>query len=183
LADSTTAISSVFFREEARVQRPVYYISKILKDAETRYIAAEKLAFALLITARRLRPYFQAHSIHVLTDQPFKQVLAKPDSSGRLVKWSIKLSEFDIHYVPRTVIKGQVLADFLVKMQTPIILPEEMKPSAESYWELRADGSSTAGGSGVGLMLMSLGGARLEYALCLNFPATNNAAEYETIIA
>jgi hypothetical protein len=86
LAVSTTAISSVLFREERDMQKPVYYVSKVLKDTETRYTAAEKLAYALLITVRRLRPYFQAHPIHVLTDQPVKQILAKPGSSGRLEK-------------------------------------------------------------------------------------------------
>jgi hypothetical protein len=86
LAVSTAAVSSVLFREEHGAQRPVYYVSKVLKDAETRYTAAEKLAFALIITAKRLRPYFQAHSIHILTDQPLKQILAKPGNSGRLVK-------------------------------------------------------------------------------------------------
>ena len=177
LAVSTVAISSVLFREERGRQKPVYYVSKVLKDAETRYTAAKKLAYALLITAKRLRPYFQAHSIHVLTDQPLKQILAKPGSSGRLVKWAVELSEYDLHYTPRTAIKGQVLADFLVEMQTPINL-EETKEPEEMHWELRADGSSTTGGSGAGIMLTSPGGAPLEYALRFNFPATNNALRF-----
>ena len=118
----------------------------------------------------------------MLTDQPLKQILTKPGSSGRLVKWAIELSEFDLHYIPRTATKGQVLADFLVEMQTPITL-EEAENSGEAHWELRADGSATTAGSGAGLMLTSPGGARLEYALRFNFPATNNASEYEAIIA
>ncbi|KAK8957152.1 hypothetical protein KSP39_PZI001107 [Platanthera zijinensis] len=108
------AVSSILVREESRRQFPVYYVSHILKDAEARYPILEKLALTLVMSARRLRPYFQAHSIQVVTDQPLKSVLKKPEHSGRLAKWAIELSEFEISYVPRTAIKAQVLADFLV---------------------------------------------------------------------
>jgi hypothetical protein len=64
----------------------VQYVSKSLQDAETRYPKIEKLALALVISARKLRPYFQAHTIIVLTNLPLKQVLQKPETSGRLIK-------------------------------------------------------------------------------------------------
>ena len=88
----------MLIREENRVQKPVYCISKILMGAENRYVKIEKLAYALLIAARKLRHYFQAHPITVLTDQPLKQILQRPDTSGRLLKWSIELSKFHIDY-------------------------------------------------------------------------------------
>ena len=75
----------------------------------------EKLILALVTTARKLRPYFQAHTIEVPTEFPMKQVLHKPETSGRLMKWAIELSEFDIRYKPKTAIKGQVLADFIME--------------------------------------------------------------------
>ena len=75
----------------------------------------EKLVLALVTTARRLRPYFQAHTIEIPTEHPMKQILHKPETSGRLVKWEIELSEFDIRYKPRTTIKGQVLVDFIME--------------------------------------------------------------------
>ena len=75
----------------------------------------EKLVLALVTTARRLRPYFQAHTIEIQTEHPMKQILHKPETSGRLVKWAIKPSEFDIRYKPRTAIKEQVLADFIME--------------------------------------------------------------------
>ncbi|XP_077251717.1 uncharacterized protein LOC143890930 [Tasmannia lanceolata] len=80
--------------------------------------------------ARKLRPYFQAHTIKVLTDQPLKQVLHRPDISGRLVKWAVELSEFDIQYAPRPAIKAQVLADFVTKCTIPqqIADPEAVQP-------------------------------------------------------
>jgi hypothetical protein len=75
----------------------------------------EKLAFALLIASRKLRPYFQAHSIIVLTDDPLRKAMNKPDVARRLVQWSIEMSKFDIDYRPCTAIKAQALADFIAE--------------------------------------------------------------------
>ena len=75
----------------------------------------EKLVLALVTTTRKLRPYFQAHTIEVPTEYPMKQVLHKLETSGRLMKWAIELSEFDIRYKSKTAIKGQVLADFVME--------------------------------------------------------------------
>ncbi|XP_077215904.1 uncharacterized protein LOC143850547 [Tasmannia lanceolata] len=87
--------------------------------AETRYQRVEKLVYALIMAARKLRPYFQAHTIKVLTGQPLRQILHRPDTSGRLVKWAVELGEFDIKYLPRPAIKAQVLADFIAECTTP----------------------------------------------------------------
>ena len=75
----------------------------------------EKLAFALVTVARKLRPYFQAHSVIVLTNHPLRKVMNKPNAVGRLIQWSIELSKFDIDYRPRTAIKAQALADFVAE--------------------------------------------------------------------
>ena len=75
LSISPLTVSVVLIREENRVQKPVYYVSKVLMGAENRYVKIEKIAYALLIAARKLRHYFQVHSITVLTDQPLKQIL------------------------------------------------------------------------------------------------------------
>ncbi|CAL8992712.1 unnamed protein product [Prunus brigantina] len=98
LSISPTAVNSVLIWPKKSAEHPVHYVSKALQDAEVRYPDIEKLAFALVVSARRLRPHFQAHTIHVLTNQPLKQVLQKPETSGRLVKWAIELGEFDIHF-------------------------------------------------------------------------------------
>ena len=74
------------------------------------------------MVARRLRPYFQALIFEISTDQLIKQVLHKPEASGRLVKWAIELNEFDIKFKLRTTIKGQVLANFLAKFT---LIPKE----------------------------------------------------------
>jgi hypothetical protein len=70
LAVSPSAVSSVLVREESGLQKPVYFTSRALHGAEERYPRIEKLAFALITSARRLRPYFQTHAIRVLTEYP-----------------------------------------------------------------------------------------------------------------
>ena len=75
----------------------------------------EKLAFALIIAARKLKPYFQAHTIVVLTDQPLKRAMSSPEAAGRMALWAIELSEFDVQYHPRTAVKGQIVADFIAE--------------------------------------------------------------------
>uniref|UniRef100_A0A2N9GJG2 Reverse transcriptase domain-containing protein n=1 Tax=Fagus sylvatica TaxID=28930 RepID=A0A2N9GJG2_FAGSY len=115
LAISPTAVSSALIREEDRRQLPIYYTSRALRGAEERYPPMEKLAFALVTAARKLRPYFQAHTIVLLTNHPLRKAMNKPDAAGRLIQWSIELSEFDIDYRPRLTIKAQALADFIAE--------------------------------------------------------------------
>ncbi|KAL0449440.1 UNVERIFIED_CONTAM: hypothetical protein Slati_1500400 [Sesamum latifolium] len=98
------------------------------------------MALALVVTARRLRPYFLSHPIGVKTNTPLKQTLGKPDTSGRLVKCAVELSEYDISYLPRTIIKAQALADFISKI-TEMTIEEA---SQDQKGLLHVDGSSTA---------------------------------------
>ncbi|KAM7469188.1 hypothetical protein LguiA_007371 [Lonicera macranthoides] len=81
---SRTAISSALMRNEGGAQPPVYYTSRALHAAELNYLRVEKLAYALLLTSRKLRPYFQAHAVDVLTDQPLRRILDRPEQSGGL---------------------------------------------------------------------------------------------------
>jgi len=111
-AVSEVAISAVLVWEEKGTQSPTYYISKILSRAETRYPYLAKLALALVVAARKLRPYFQCHPIAVVTTFPLRNILHKPELSGRFAKWAVQMSEVDIEYKPRTAIKSKVLADF-----------------------------------------------------------------------
>ncbi|KAL0454619.1 UNVERIFIED_CONTAM: hypothetical protein Slati_0801100 [Sesamum latifolium] len=137
LSAAPQAVSSVLIREEDGKQLPIYYVSKVLNGVEGRYTSIEKMALALVVTARRLRPYFLSHPIGVRTNTPLKQTLGKPDTSGRLVKWAVELSEYDISYLPRTTIKAQALADFVLKM-TEMTIKET---SQDQKWLLHVDGS------------------------------------------
>ena len=79
---SPHAGSSALIRKEGKAQKLVYYTSKSLKGAEGRYLTMEKLEFSLVTTIRKLRPYFQAHIIIVLTDQPLKKAMNKLEATG-----------------------------------------------------------------------------------------------------
>ena len=143
----------------------------------------EKLILALVTVARKLRPYFQAHTIEISTEYPMKQVLHKPETSGRLMKWAIELSEFDIRYKPKTAIKGQVLADLIMEF-TSAKLAEATQPMSDlPIWRLSIDGVVNAQGSGASLILTSPDGIDIEYELRFGFRASNNEAEYEAVIA
>ena len=75
----------------------------------------EKLAFALVTATRKLKPYFQAHTIIVLTDQPLKKAMSSLEATERMALWAIELSEFDVQYLPRTSVKGKIVADFIAE--------------------------------------------------------------------
>ena len=109
LAVSEYAVSGALIREEEKVQWPMYYISKRLVDAETRYLEIKKLALALVIASRKLRLYFHSHTIYILTNYLLRQVLQKSDASGCLLTWAIELSQFNIEFTPRPEIKGASL--------------------------------------------------------------------------
>ena len=107
LAVTDWAVSAVLLRSlSPREQRPVYFINKALADAETRYSRMEQIALALRTTTQKLRPYFQAHPITVLTNPPLRNVLHKPDITRRKLRWTIELSEYGIDYQPRLSLKG-----------------------------------------------------------------------------
>ncbi|CAA7039555.1 unnamed protein product [Microthlaspi erraticum] len=179
IAVSPAAVSGVLVREELNEQRPIFYVSKSLIDAETRYPAMEKLALAIVMSARKLRPYFQSHTIVVMTSQPLRTMLHSPSQSGRLAKWAIELSEYDIEYRTRTCAKAQVLADFMIELA-----PEANNDTTLSkVWTLFVDGASSKQGAGVGIKLTSPTGEVIEQSFRLGFVASNNEAEYEALIA
>nr|GFC63366.1 hypothetical protein [Tanacetum cinerariifolium] len=80
------AISAVLVTERGTAQTPIYFISRALQGPELNYSPMEKLVLSLVFAAKRLRRYFQAHPITVITDQPIKQVMSRPDVAGRLQK-------------------------------------------------------------------------------------------------
>ena len=113
LAVSTTAVSAALIREEDKKQFPIYYVSQAFQGAKVKYPRIEKITFALIVASRKLRPYFQVNPILVMTDQPIKNSMNRPEAAGRMVQWVIELSQFDIEYHPRTAIKAQALVDFI----------------------------------------------------------------------
>ena len=141
----------------------------------------EKLTFALIIATRKLRPYFQAHTIVVLTNHPLRKTMSKPNTAGWLIQWSIELSEFDINYRPRTAIKAQALVDFVAEFTVKEDEPKEEEQQV-SRWMIHTNGSSTKHVGGVGVILKSLEGDVIKWAIRLQYTITNNETEYETLL-
>ncbi|XP_071739707.1 uncharacterized protein [Rutidosis leptorrhynchoides] len=187
LAAGAEAISSVLVAERDGTQMPVYFVSKVLQHGEVNYNPVEKLVYALVHTVRRLRRYFQAHHILVLTDTPIKQVLSKPEISGRMEKWAIELGEHEISYALRNAIKGQIMADFMVEFinfETSTVANETVPQNIT--WELHTDGASSSDGGRCRLytdILTSPTGEEHTYALRFAFSVSNNEAEYEALLS
>ncbi|XP_019186014.1 PREDICTED: uncharacterized protein LOC109180761 [Ipomoea nil] len=181
LGISQAAVSSVLVRDDGGVQRPVYYTSRALRGAEVRYTPVEKAIFAVDATAKKLNHYFQAHPVQVLTNQPLGAVLRASGSASRLVRWAMRLSQFDIQFKPRPAIKGQALADFIVEC-TAREATERVRDEDEEWWTLSTDGSSSAKNCGGGVVLITPEGFRAYYALRFAFKLSNNEAEYEALL-
>ncbi|GJX35717.1 reverse transcriptase domain-containing protein [Tanacetum coccineum] len=185
LTAAKEAISAVLMTERDGKKIPIYFVSRALQGPEINYTPMEKLILALVSTSKRLKRYFQVHIIIVITDQPIKQILSNPEVTGRLLKWSFELEEHDVHYRPRTSVKGQILANFIMErledgpQDTPI-KDEEAPPDP---WILFTDGSSCTDGSGAGLIITNPEAMEFTYALRFRFDATNNEAEYKALIA
>ena len=118
----------------------------------------EKLAFALVTAVRKLKPYFQAHTIIVLTDQPLKRAMTSPEATGRMALWAIELSEFDIQYHLRTAIKGQAVANFIAEY-TKL---EGKGAEGLGQWSIHTDGSSNRHAGGTRMVIRTLEGDKIE---------------------
>ncbi|RVW61066.1 hypothetical protein CK203_045809 [Vitis vinifera] len=97
-------------------QKFVYYVSKALVDTKTQYSQVEYTTLALHVAIKKLRSYFQAHQLTILTNQSLRITLHKPDLFGQMMKWAIELSEYDIQYKPFLSLKGHILVDFIAKL-------------------------------------------------------------------
>nr|GEU39154.1 reverse transcriptase domain-containing protein [Tanacetum cinerariifolium] len=185
LAAAKEAISAVLMTERDGKQVPIYFVSRALQGPEINYSPMEKLILALASASKWLKGYFQAHTIVVITDQPIKQLMSNLEVTERLLKWRFELGEHDIQYRPRTSVKGQILADFIVESledDTPDTSMENREELPDP-WILFMDGSSCIDGFRAGLIITNSKGMKFTYALRFRFNVTNNEAEYEALIA
>ncbi|XXG89797.1 hypothetical protein AAC387_Pa12g1716 [Persea americana] len=201
---SDHAVSLVLIREENDQQRPIYYTSKILFDAETRYLQLEKRIQALVSASSKLSHYFQTFTIVIVTKHPLKTLFRKADFSDRISKWAVKLGQYDIKYQLRMAIKAQALANFNVEFTSPSSAPtlldtelggnkdigavtetkqeHSWKKFLDSAWKVFINESSISKRTGAGIVLQSPEGLIIEQALTLGFKASYNEAEYEALI-
>ena len=158
IAVAPHAVSLVLIRDDNGLQKPVYCVSKSLHEVKVRYLPLEKAILAVVHATQKLPYYFQAHTMVVLTQLPLKSVLRIADYTGRIAIWSTILGAFDIKYIPRTSIKGQVLADLVAKFAKPPveIVAEEHNMDGKSVgvismpgppcWKVYVDGAANQRG-------------------------------------
>ena len=151
---------------------------------------------AVVQATRKLPHYFQAHTVVVLTQLPIKSVLHSVDYTSRIAKWGTILGVFNIRYMPRSAVKGQVLADLVAEFAKPTLEAQNVAGSVgadekmistisqneNTRWKAHVDGAVNQRGSGLGLVLLSPKGITIEKSLRLGFLATNNEAEYEALL-
>ncbi|XP_050374551.1 uncharacterized protein LOC126792105 [Argentina anserina] len=169
-----------------KIEHAVYYLSRTLLEAKTRYLPIEWLCLALYFAGTKLRHYMMSFTTVVVAQTDLmKYILTQPMLRGRIGKWILALSDFSLQYTPLKALIGQAVSDFL--LHHPIIEDIEDQNVIVSFvhtqpWVLYFDGSNTDHLSGAGVALVSPSGARHCYSFQLERKCTNNQAEYEAII-
>ncbi|KAK9017849.1 hypothetical protein V6N11_000850 [Hibiscus sabdariffa] len=180
--------------DSGKKERAIYYLSKKFTEYEARYSPVEKLCCALVWVTNRLRQYMLYHTTWLISKlDPLKYMMEAPALSGRLARWQMLLSEFDILHVSRKAVKGSAIADFLASRAADDYEPldynfpdEDLlnisnleESNTEKSWILYFDGASNSLGRGVGAVLISPEGDYYPSARRLEFLCSNNMAEYE----
>ena len=178
--------------DDSGKERAIYYLSKRMLDYETRYVMIERFCLALVWALRRLRYYMMEYSVHLISRlDSLKYLFDRPALIGRLMRWLVLLTEFDIHYVTQKSIKWSIVADHLVSL--PIydsrvidddFLDEDIAVvTSFSGWCMYFDGAANHSGYEIGVLLIFPHGDHIPRSVRLAFfdryPATNNIVEYE----
>ena len=174
-------------------EQAIYYLSKKFTEPETRYMLVEKTCCALAWASKKLRQYMLYYTTWLVSRMdPIKYIFEKPALTGKIARWQVLLSEFDILFVARKAIKGQAIADYLADYpseQRELMdseFPDEdvmaIDEGDHCRWKLYFDGAANAVGSGIGVVLVSPKGQQTPIAIKLGFDCTNNMTEYEACI-
>jgi ribonuclease HI len=151
----------------------------VLSETKVRYPQIQKLLYAVILTRRKLRHYFESHPVTVVSSFSLGEIIQSREASGRIAKWVVELMGETLSFAPRKAIKSQVLADFLAEW-TDTQLPTA--PIQPELWTMYFDGTLMKTGAGAGLLFISPLGKHVRYVLRLHFPASNNVAEYEALV-
>jgi ribonuclease HI len=188
IAASPHVVSVALVQEQSREgmarQCPVYYVSEVLTASKCIMTELEKISYAVVMASRKLRHYFEAFQVRVTSDRGLGELFHNPEASVRIAKWAAELSGYHITFEPRTAIKSQVLADFIVDWTGPITQQDE---PAEKVWTIHYDGAWCHAGAGAAAVITSPTRVKYRYAARLSFAlesdrCTNNVAEYEAVI-
>jgi ribonuclease HI len=179
--------------ETGKKEQAIYYLSKKFTEPETRYLLVEKTCCALAWASKKLRQYMLYYTTWLVSRMdPIKYIFEKPALTGKIARWQVLLSEFDILFVARKAIKGQAIADYLADYPSEQLelmdseFPDEnvMTVDEDNHgrWKLYFDGAANFVGSGIGTVLVSPKGQQTPIAVKLGFDCTNNMTEYEACI-
>jgi hypothetical protein len=137
------------------------------------------MTYGVYMAAKKLKHYFQAHPIKVVSAAPIADIIGNKDANGRVAKWAIELAPYTPVYERRDAIKSQALADFFVDWDEMQYEPPLLD---NNYWKMHFVDSKQRSGLGAGLVLTSPKGDKLKYALQMHFAGSNNVAEYEALV-
>ena len=192
LATNSYAIGALIAQEDGGgIEQPVYYINRALKDAETRYPKAERACLAIVYALQRLRHYFLAYEVWLMTkSHAIKALLRQPILFGRISQWLLQLSQYDLKAGTPKAIKSQAIVDLLTQFpreeEFPLDdeVPREVAITEEvrEQWVMKFDGSSTAQLGGVRVVLYHKEDEAVALLFKLEFPCSNNTAEYEAYL-
>jgi hypothetical protein len=161
----------------------VYFALEALSGSKLFYSQLEKIAYFVVMAARKLRHYFEGNRIRVITNQLLNDLFANKEASTRIIKWGVELSEYTVDFERRSVIKLQVLADFVVDWTSPTHNPGE---EILTPWVVLCDGALCHKGVGISAVVTSPNGVVIRYAARLIFVndehSTNNTTEYEALL-
>ncbi|XP_060183015.1 uncharacterized protein LOC132612963 [Lycium barbarum] len=172
-------------------ENALYYLSRMMTPNELKYSPIEKLCLALVFSIQKMKHYFQAHVVRLISKaNPIKFVMSKPVLSDRLARWYLQFQQFEIVYVPQKAVKGQAFADFLADHPIPDDweltdeLPDEdaMVIEIQRPWKMYFDGAAHREGAGAGVIFVTSQGEVLPYSFTLTQCFSNNVAEYQALI-
>jgi hypothetical protein len=185
VAAMTQVVSAAVVVERAEeghtlpIQRPVYFISEVLLETKVCYPQIQKLLYTIVLTRRKLRHYFEGHSVTVVSSFPLGEIVQSREALGRIPKWAVELMGETLSYASRKAIKSQVLADFLEEWTDIELPPSQIQAE---LWTMYFDGSLMKAGADAGLLFISPLGVHMCYVIRLHFAASNNVAEYEALV-
>jgi hypothetical protein len=174
------------FKENKKLshQVSIYFVSDAHTGSKKYYSEMEKICYAIVMSVWKLRQYFEAHRVRVLTNQPLNNIFINRDSSGKIGKWTMELSEHVVDFKKRSAIKSKVMLDFIIDWTKPSSYTEV--PMTDTPWQVYCDWAWGSAGAGVVAVLISPLGIKLRYAVRLQFTretnrCTNNIVEYEAM--